>query len=146
MQNVDIKTIEESIIDDYNIYYKNSDHSYYLYEEYEQNINNYIEQHNKDTTMEYYSSNDKNQTIMSYKSTNIIYEVNITQIDYNNFNVKIYLCNLLKEFDKNNEYNEIYKSIQKTKDSIVEWNNYLNLKKKKKRNVDWAIDRLIEDF
>ena len=135
MQNVDIKTMEESIIDDYNIYYKNSDHSYYLYEEYEQNINNYIEQHNKDTTMDYYSSNDKNQTIMSYKSTNIIYEVNITQIDCNNYHVKIYLCNLLKEFDilKNNEYNEIYKSIQKTKDSIVEWNNYLNLKKKKEK-------------
>ena len=98
--------------------------------------------------MDYYSSNDKNQTIMSYKSTNIIYEVNITQIDCNNYHEKIYICNLLKEFDilKNNEYNEIYKSIQKTKDSIVEWNNYLNLKKKKKRNVDWAIDRLIEDF
>jgi hypothetical protein len=147
MQNIDIKTMEESIIDDYTIYYKNSYYSCYLYEEYEQSINNYILQHNKDTTMEYYSSNNNSETIMSYKSTNIIYEVNITKIDYNNFHVKIYLCNLLKDTDilKNNEYNEIYKSIQETKDEIVEWNNYFNLKKKK-RNVDWEIDKLIEDF
>ena len=144
MQNVDIKTMEESIIDDYNIYYKNSDHSYYLYEEYEQNINDYIEQHNKDTTMEYYSSNDKNQTIMNYKSINIIYEINITKIDCNNYHVKIYLCNLFKDEDittdpdtnidilKYNEYNEIYNILFKTKDTIVEWNNYFNLKKNKK--------------
>ena len=125
----DIESKEVNVIDSYNIWYKYSYDSLNLYDEYEQTINGYIQQHNKEIFMNYYSSNENNLTIISYISSNISLTINITKFDDNNYNVKVILINLLKDIDidDNNEYNEIYNNIKQTKNTIIGWNNYFNL-------------------
>lgn len=149
-----IQKNDEYVIDEYCIWYKNYVDNLHLFEIYEEKLGEYILNQNPESKMEFCSyeeliHDNKNvlKTIMSYKTLEIEYKIEILNKNGNDLHVKIFLNNLLNT--ENPYYIEILNMTQEIKAIIIEVNQYYNDKKYKRSKEEkalCAIDKLIERF
>jgi hypothetical protein len=144
---------DENVIDEYRIWYNNSQDTYHLYECYEFALGEFVMNKNIEHTMNYCAcdeekENDNKKTLMSYKSKSIDILISVINIDDNNLHVKITLINLASiPSNENSEYGIIENLMKKCKEDIIDINKYLNNKPRSKEERDLnEIDMLMEQF
>jgi hypothetical protein len=150
-----IEKNDENVIDEYKIWYKNYEYTNDLYECYETALGGFIINNNSKSIMNYYScdeekENDKKKTLMTFTSEAVDIRIDIINIDFNNYHIKVTLINLLDKFcSENNEYVEMTNLMKQTKKDILEINKYYNdlpYKRSKEERDECKIDRLKERF